>query len=160
MAETSKNWWIDIPGVTGEGKPGPCVGWVEVVDFNIFMSSQSTGLGKAPAKPVMQDCSVQLKGDAAAGLLFQNMTTCKTLGTIKVAGLKVVNKPTIFIEYTFKNCYTTSLSFQQSGDGGLAIGSFSFAYTEIIVEAFKQTDNGPVTSTGAITYDLEAQIAS
>ncbi|WP_158792817.1 type VI secretion system tube protein Hcp [Granulicella sp. L60] len=161
-SESSQNWWAQIPGVTNPDEtPSAVNGQVEVIDFNLFLSATSNGIGKAPAKPMCGDCALQLKGDAAAGMLFKNMISQQSLGSITVTGLKTVNSTSSpFFKCTFQNCYTTSLSFQEAGDGGLAIGSFSFAYSEVTVETFVESKTGTLSSTGEVTYTLGTQKAS
>jgi type VI protein secretion system component Hcp len=158
-AETVKNWWIQIPGVQGEGKASPVTGYVELVDFSLNMAAEVTGVGKSPSKPIFHPCSVGLKGDAASSLLFKNMVDCTTLGSIVVKGLKTVDKVVeVFVQYTFSNAYTLNLSFAQDMEGGLAIGSFVFVFTTIKVQAYSQNDKGAMQATAAITYDLPSQM--
>ncbi|MDT7811849.1 MAG: Type secretion system effector, Hcp [Acidobacteriaceae bacterium] len=161
-AETVKNWWIQIPGVQGEGTANQVAGYIELISFSLDMAAEVTGLGKSPSKPVFHPCSVGLKGDAASSLLFKNMIGCTTLGSIMVKGLKTVNsKPEVFVEYTFSNAYTLNLSFAQDMDGGLAIGTFVFVFTAIKVQAYAQNEKtGAMQATAAVSYDLPSQEAS
>jgi type VI protein secretion system component Hcp len=157
-SETVKNWWIQIPGVKGEGKASGVTGYIELVDFSLNMAAEVTGVGKSPSKPIFHPCSVGLKGDAASSLLFKNMVDAKTLGSIVVKGLKTVNsKVEVFVQYTFTNAYTLNLSFAQDMEGGLAIGSFVFVFTTIEVEAYGQNDQGAMQATATVLYDLTAQ---
>jgi type VI protein secretion system component Hcp len=157
----SKNWWVKITGVTSpDTTPSIVSGQVPVLDFGLNLSAVPTGLGKSIGKVAFSECNLQLQGDAAGGLLFDSMIKQQSLGSIVVTGLKTVGSAvSIFVVYTFTNCYTTNLGFQQASDGGLSIGSFSFAYTQVQMKAFSES-KGVITPSGVYTYDLEAQVAS
>src|SRR5258705_13337933 len=114
-SETFKNWWIQIPGVQGDPDvPSAVKGYIELVDFHLNLECTTTGVGKSPTKPVVNPCSVGLKGDAAAGLLFKSMCEGTSLGSIVIKGLKTANSlQEVFTEYTFSNAYVCNLSFAQ-----------------------------------------------
>jgi type VI protein secretion system component Hcp len=158
-SQTTKNWWIQIPGVQGEPTvPDAVKGYIELVAFNLDLASDVTGVGKSPSKPVVHPCSVGLKGDAAAGLLFKSMCGSTSLGSIVVKGLKTANETQeVFAQYTFTNSYVLNLSFAQDMDGGLAIGTFVFVFTEVEVKAFSQNAKGAMQTSSTTTYDLPTQ---
>jgi type VI protein secretion system component Hcp len=162
MSETVKNWWIQIPGVTGEGVANDVAGYIEVVDFNLSMMAQVTGIGKSPTKAVFDACTVGLKGDAASALLFRGICGATPLGSVIIKGLKTVSsKPAVFVQYTFSNAYTIHLAFAQDGDGGLAISGFAFVFTTVQAFSFSQNETtGAMEATDSPTYDLPSQTLS
>jgi type VI protein secretion system component Hcp len=158
---SSKNWYIQIPGVTNpDTTPTEVDGQIEILDFNQFMKATVTAIGKAAGKPTFNDCNVQMKGAAAAPVVFTNMLNGVSLGEVVVTGLLTTEKQTSpFVQFTYGNCYTTSMSVYQAHDGDLQIAAFSFAFATIKVQVWNETTGGSMVTLATNTYNLLTQKA-
>jgi type VI protein secretion system component Hcp len=159
---SSKNWYIKIPGVTNpDNVPSEVSGQVEIIDYNQYMAAMVTGIGKAAGKATFQDCSVQMKGAAAAPVVFKNMMNGTSLGEVIVTGLLTTeSKTSPFVQFTYANCYTTAFAVNQAHDGDLAIGAFSFAFASIKIQVWNETTGGSMVTMAMSTYDLPTQKTS
>jgi len=113
--------------------------------------SGGSGAGKAS----LSDISVMKDLDKASPELFKALLTGKHISSAVLTAQKATGAATgaPFLTITFNEVFVTSQ--QISGSSEIPSESVSFSYNKIKFDYSTQGEDGTLTSTGAVTYDVK-----
>jgi type VI secretion system secreted protein Hcp len=151
------DFFLKLDTIQGESVDENFKDQINVMSFS-WGGSQTTSVagsgGSGAGKVNLADLSIMKYLDKATPKLFQAMCKGTHVATGTLSGVKAGADGKPFITIDFKELFITSV--QTSGSSEVPMESVSFSYNEIKIEYFQQNEQGILTSTGAITYDLKA----
>jgi len=155
------DFFLKLDGIEGESGDEKQKNWIQLLSFS-WGGSQVTSVagtgGSGAGKADLSDFSIMKYMDKASSKIFKSMisgTHIKT-GTVFAVKSGADGKP--FLKIDFKELYVTS--HQISASSEIPTESVSFSYNEIKLEYSAQNEQGILTTTGAVTYDLKANKVS
>ncbi len=151
------DYFLKLDGIQGESADKNHTGWIQLMSFS-WGASQITSVagtgGSGAGKVDLSDFSVMKHLDKASTPLFKSIgsgTHVKT-GNLEAVKSGAGGKP--FLKVDFKELFVTSQQLSASSE--IPTESVSFSYNEIKIEYSTQNEQGIVTTTGSVTYNVKA----
>lgn len=150
------DYFLKLDGVQGESADANHKDEIQIMSFSWggaqYSSVAGTG-GSGAGKADLSDCNIMTYFDKATPKLFKSLaagTHIKT-GTLTAVKSGGDGKPYLTVDFT--ELFVSSL--QISGSSEVPMVSISFSYNTIKVDYKMQNEQGNLTSTGPVSYDLK-----
>ena len=150
------DFYLKLDGITGEATDSNHKDEIQLLSFS-WGGSQVTSVagtgGSGAGKVDLSDLSIMKHLDKSSSQVFKAMisgTHIKT-GTLTAVKAGAGGKP--FLKLSLEELFVTSL--QTSASSEIPSESVSFSYNKIKYEYWTQNDQGVLTATGAVTYNLK-----
>jgi type VI secretion system secreted protein Hcp len=155
------DYFLKLDGIQGESTATGHTNEIQILSFSWGASNVSSvaGTGGSGAGKVdLSDLSVMVFFDKSTPKFFKSITTGTHIptGTLTATKSGADNKP--YLKIDFKELFVTSLQISASSE--IPSVSLSFTYNEIKIDYSTQNEQGNITSTGPVTYNLKANKVS
>jgi type VI secretion system secreted protein Hcp len=151
------DYFLKLDGIQGESVDANFKDQIQVQSWS-WGASQVTSVsgtgGSGAGKADLSDFSIMTSFDKATPKFFKSVcagTHIKT-GTMSAVKSGAEGKP--YLKVDFEELFVTSL--QLSGSSESPSVSISFSYNQIKIDYSTQNEQGNLTSTGPVTYNLKA----
>jgi type VI secretion system secreted protein Hcp len=150
------DYFLKLDGIQGESVENGHKDEIQILSFSwggSNVSSVSGTGGSGAGKVDLSDLSVMINFDKSTPKFFKSLcagTHIKT-GTMTATKSGADGKP--YLKVDFKELFVSSL--QVSASSEIPTVSVSFTYNEIKMDYSQQNEQGNLTSTGPITYNLK-----
>jgi len=159
----SVDFFIKIDGLKGESTATGHTDEIKIHSWS-WGASQVTSVsgsgGSGAGKASLAEISIMKDMDMASPELFKALVKGTHIASAVLTAQKstgdTTGKP--YVTITFKEVFVTSQ--QVSGSSENPMESVSFSYNEIKIDYSKQGENGALTSTGAVTYNVKTNLQS
>jgi type VI secretion system secreted protein Hcp len=157
------DFFLKVDGADGESTQSGHTNEIKIHSFS-WGCSQTTSVsgsgGSAAGKASLSDISVMKDLDKASPEMFKMLLTGTHIATAVLTAQKATGSTTgaPFLTITFGEVFVTSQ--QISGSSEIPSESVSFSYNTIKFDYSTQGDDGTLTSTGAISYDVKTSVQS
>jgi type VI secretion system secreted protein Hcp len=157
------DFFLKVDGADGESTQTGHTKEIKIHSFS-WGASQHTSVsgsgGSGAGKASLSDISVMKDLDKASSEMFKMLLTGKHIATAVLTAQKSTGdtsgKP--FLTITFGEVFVTSQ--QISGSSEIPSESVSFSYNTIKFDYSTQGEDGTLTSTGAISYNIKTALQS
>jgi type VI secretion system secreted protein Hcp len=150
------DYFLKLDGIQGESVDSNHKDWIQLMSFSWGASQVTTvaGTGGSGAgKADLSDFSVMKHLDKASTPLFKSLVSGTHIKTGNLEAVKAGAGGKPFLKVDFKELFVTSQQLSASSE--IPNESVSFSYNQIKVEYSMQNDQGIVTTTGAVTYNVK-----
>lgn len=150
------DYFLKLDQIQGESKVEGHQNEIQIMSWSwgaSQVSSVSGSGGSGAGKANLSEFTVMADFDKATPKFFKTIcagTHIKT-GTMSAIKAGANNKP--YLKVDFKELFVTSLQISASSE--IPTVSVSFSYNEIKIDYSEQNEQGNLTSTGAVTYNLK-----
>jgi type VI secretion system secreted protein Hcp len=150
------DYFLKLDGIQGESVDANHKDEIQIVSWSWGGSQTSTvaGTGGSGAGKVdLSDFNIITNFDKATPKLFKSLcagTHIKT-GTMSAVKSGAEGKPYLKVDFT--ELFVSSLQLSASGE--IPMVSISFSYNTIKIDYSTQNEQGNLTSTGPVSYDLK-----
>lgn len=120
-------------------------------------SVQGTG-GSGAGKANLSDLAIQKYMDKSTPQLFKAMCAGTHIKTGTLSAIKAGANGNPFLVLSFEELYVTSISTSAASE--IPMESVTFSYNKVKIEYSTQNEQGILTATGAVTYDLKENVVS
>jgi type VI secretion system secreted protein Hcp len=155
------DFFLKLDGIEGESADEKQKNQIQLLSFS-WGGSQVTSVagtgGSGAGKADLSDFSIMKYMDKASPKLFQALVKGTHIKTGNLVAIKSGADGKPFLKIDFKEMFVTSQ--QVSASSEIPSESVSFSYNEIKIEYSAQNEQGILTTTGAVTYDLKANKAT
>jgi len=159
----SVDFFLKVDGANGESTATGHTNEIKIHSFS-WGASQTTSVsgsgGSGAGKASLSEISIMKDLDMASPELFKMLLTGKHIATTTLTAQKATGdtsgKP--FLTITFNEVFVTSQ--QISGSSEIPMESVAFSYNQIKFDYSKQNEQGALTSTGAVTYNVKTSLVS
>jgi type VI secretion system secreted protein Hcp len=155
------DFFLKLDGIDGESADEKQKNQIQLLSFS-WGGSQTTSVagtgGSGAGKVSLSDFSIMKYLDKASPKIFQALVKGTHIKTGNVVAVKAGSDGKPFLKIDFKELFVTSQQLSASSE--IPSESVSFSYNEIKIEYSAQNEQGILTTTGAVTYDLKANKAS
>jgi len=159
----SVDFFLKVDGADGESTQTGHNNEIKIHSFS-WGASQTTSVsgsgGSGAGKASLSDINIMKDLDKASPELFKMLLTGKHIDSAVLTAQKVTGdtsgKP--FLTITFSEVFVTSQ--QISGSSEIPSESNSFSYNTIKFDYSTQGDDGTLTSTGAVSYNIKTSVQS
>ena len=152
---------MKLDGIDGESADDKQKGQIQLQSFS-WGASQVTSVagtgGSGAGKADMSDFSIMKYLDKSSSKLFQSLAKGTHVKTAVVTAVKSGGDGKPFLQVSFKELFVTSQQFSASSE--IPSESVSFSYNEIKIEYSMQNEQGIMTTTGAVTYNVKGNTVS
>jgi type VI secretion system secreted protein Hcp len=157
------DFFLKVDGADGESTQTGHEKEIKVHSFS-WGASQTTSVsgsgGSAAGKASLSDISIMKDLDKASPEMFKMLLTGKHIATAVLTAQKSTGgtsgKP--FLTISFGEVFVTSQ--QISGSSEIPSESVSFSYNTIKFDYSTQAEDGTLTSTGAVSWDVKKALQS
>jgi type VI secretion system secreted protein Hcp len=157
------DFFLKVDGADGESTQSGHSNEIKIHSFSWGCSQQTSvsgSGGSAAGKASLSDISIMKDLDKASPEMFKMLLTGKHIATAVLTAQKATGTTTgaPFLTITFGEVFVTSQ--QISGSSEIPSESVSFSYNTIKFDYSTQGDDGTLTSTGAISFDVKTSVQS
>jgi len=159
----SVDFFIKVDGANGEATATGHTNEIKIHSFS-WGASQVTSVsgsgGSSAGKASLSEINIMKDLDQASPELFKMLLTGKHIASAVLTAQKATGDTTgkPFLTITFNEVFCTSQ--QISGSSEIPMESISFSYNQIKFDYSKQNEQGALTSTGAVTYNVKTNLVS
>ena len=150
------DFYLKLDSVTGEAADSNHKNEIQLHSFS-WGGHQTTSVagtgGSGAGKVDLADFSVMKHLDKATTPIFKALVSGTHIKTGNLIAVKAGAGGKPFLKIDFKELFVTSQ--QVSASTEIPTESVSFSYNEIKIEYSTQNEQGIVTTTGAVTYNLK-----
>ncbi len=150
------DYFLKLDGIQGESVDANHKNWIQLGSFQWGASQVSTvaGTGGSGAGKVdLADFSVMKHLDKASTPFFKSIAAGTHIKTGNLEAVKAGAGGKPFLKVDFKELFVTSQHVTATNE--IPTESVSFSYNEIKIEYSMQNEQGIVTTTGAVTYNVK-----
>ncbi|MGA2170459.1 MAG: type VI secretion system tube protein Hcp [Terracidiphilus sp.] len=150
------DYFLKLDGIQGESVDANHKDWIRINSFSWGASQVTTvaGTGGSGAgKADLADFSVMKHLDKGSTPLFKSLVSGTHIKTGNLEAVKAGAGGKPFLKVDFKELFVTSI--QHSATDEIPHESVSFSYNQIKIEYSQQNEQGIVTTTGAVTYNVK-----
>ena len=151
------DYFLKLDGIEGESEDEKHKKEIQILSWNWGannVSSVSGTGGSGAGKVSLSDFNIMTNFDKATPKFFKSVCAGTHIKTGTMAAIKSGGDGKPYLKVDFKELFVTSL--QISGSSEIPTISVSFSYNEIKIDYSTQNEQGNLTSTGPVTYDLKA----
>lgn len=150
------DFYLKLDGITGEATDANHKDEIQLLSFS-WGGSQVTSVagtgGSGAGKVDLSDLNIMKHMDKASSGLFKALISGTHIKTGVLQAVKAGANGKPFLKLSFEELFVTSL--QTSASSEVPTESVSFSYNKIKNEYWTQNDQGVLTATGAVTYNLK-----
>jgi len=150
------DFYLKLDAIDGESTDADHTGEIQLLSFS-WGGSQVTAVagtgGSGAGKADLADLSVMKYMDKASAPIFKALLTGTHIKTGVLSAIKAGAGGKPFLKLSFEELFVTSQ--QVSASSEIPSESVSFSYNKIKVEYSTQNEQGILTATGAVSYDLK-----
>jgi type VI secretion system secreted protein Hcp len=149
------DYFLKLDSIQGESANANHKNEIQLLSFSWggHQTTSVSGTGGSGAGRVdLADFSIMKHLDKATTPIFKALISGTHIKTGNLAAVKAGAGGKPFLKIDFKELFVTS--HQISASSEIPTESVSFSYNEIKVEYSQQNEQGVVTTTGAVTYNL------
>ena len=151
------DYYLKIDGVQGEATDQDFKDQINILSFSWGGSQVSSAgtrsAGSGAGKVELSDFSVTKHYDKSSPQLFKALVAGTHSATATLSAVKAGAGGKPFLKISFEELFVTSQHISATDE--LPTESVSFSYNQIKVEYSMQNDQGIVTTTGAVTYNVK-----
>ncbi len=151
------DYFLKLDGIEGESEDEKHKKEIQILSWNWGannVSSVSGTGGSGAGKVSLSDFNIMTNFDKATPKFFKSVCAGTHIKTGTMAAIKSGGDGKPYLKVDFKELFVTGL--QISGSSEVPTISVSFSYNEIKIDYSTQNEQGNLTSTGPVTYDLKA----
>lgn len=151
------DYFLKLDGIEGESEDEKHKKEIQILSWNWGannVSSVSGTGGSGAGKVSLSDFNIMTNFDKATPKFFKSVCAGTHIKTGTMTAIKAGGDGKPYLKVDFKELFVTSL--QISGSSEVPTISVSFSYNEIKIDYSTQNEQGNLTSTGPVTYDLKA----
>ncbi|MBT9330200.1 Hcp family type VI secretion system effector [Paracidobacterium acidisoli] len=150
------DYFLKLDGIQGESEDAAHKDEIQIMSWSwgaSQVSSVSGTGGSGAGKADLSDFSIMTNFDKGTPKFFKSICEGAHIKTGTMTAIKsgANNKP--YLKVDFKELFVSSLQISASSE--IPTVSISFTYNEIKVDYSVQNEQGNLTSTGAVTYNLK-----
>jgi type VI secretion system secreted protein Hcp len=150
------DYFLKLDGIQGESVDSNHKDWIQLLSFS-WGGSQITSVagtgGSGAGKVDLADFSIMKHLDKSSTPFFKALTGGSHIKTGNLEAVKAGANGKAFLKVDFKELFVTSQQLSASSE--VPTESVSFSYNEIKIEYSTQNDQGVVTTTGSVTYNVK-----
>ncbi|MFP5209041.1 MAG: Hcp family type VI secretion system effector [Acidobacteriota bacterium] len=152
----SVDYFLKLDGIEGESLDEKHKNEIQIMSWSWGASNVSsvsgTG-GSGAGKVSLSDFNIMANFDKATPKFFKSVCAGTHIKTGTMSAIKAGADGKPYLKVDFKELFITSL--QISGSSEIPAVSLSFSYNEIKIDYSTQNEQGNLTSTGPVGYDLK-----
>jgi type VI secretion system secreted protein Hcp len=150
------DYFLKLDGIQGESTDTNHKDEIQIMSFSWGGSNVSSvaGTGGSGAGKVdLSDLSVMINFDKSTPKFFKSMASGTHIKTGTLSAIKSGTDGKPYLKVDFKELFVSSLQISASSE--IPTVSVSFTYNEIKMDYSQQNEQGNLTSTGPVTYNLK-----
>src|SRR5665213_1566562 len=151
------DYFLKLDGIQGESADEHHKNEIQIMSFS-WGGSQTSSVagtgGSGAGKVDLSDFSIMVNFDKATPKFFKSMCAGTHIKTGELSAIKSGAEGKPYLKVDFKELFVSSLQISASSE--IPTVSVSFTYNEIKMDYSMQNEQGNITSTGPVTYDLKA----
>lgn len=150
------DYFLKLDGIDGESDDEKHKKQIQLLSWSWGannMSSVAGSGGSGAGKVDLTDFNVSIYFDKSTPKFFKDICKGDHIKTGTLEAVKAGGDGKPYLKVDFKEIFITSL--QISGSSEIPMVSLSFTYNEIKMDYSEQNNEGNLTSTGAVTYNLK-----
>jgi type VI secretion system secreted protein Hcp len=150
------DYFLKLDGIQGESTDANHKDEIQIMSFSWGGSNVSSvaGTGGSGAGKVdLSDLSVMIYFDKSTPKFFKSMASGTHIKTGTLSAVKSGTDGKPYLKVDFKELFVSSLQISASSE--IPTVSVSFTYNEIKMDYSMQNEQGNLTSTGPVTYNLK-----
>lgn len=155
------DFYLKLDGITGEATDSNHKDEIQLLSFS-WGGTQITSVagtqGSGAGKVDLAELSIMKHLDKASSQVFKALISGTHIKTGVLSAVKAGAGGKPFLKLSLEELFVTSL--QTSASSELPTESVSFSYNKIKYEYWTQNDQGVLTATGAVTYNLKENVTS
>ena len=155
------DFFLKLDGINGESTDSNHSQEITVLSWS-WGATQTTSVagtgGSGAGKATIADLHVVKYVDAASVPLYKTLLSGKHVTTGVLTANKAGGDGRPFLKVTLSEMFVTSI--QSGGATEVPVETVSFSYNTIKIEYSKQSEQGILTASGAVSYDLKANKVS
>jgi type VI secretion system secreted protein Hcp len=155
------DYFLKLDGIKGESVDEKHKDEIQIMSWSWGASQVSsvagTG-GSGAGKADLSDLSIMANFDKSTPLFFKSIVKGDHIKTGTLSAIKSGADGKPYLKVDFKELFVSSLQLSASSE--VPTVSISFTYNEIKIDYSQQNEQGNLTSTGAVTYELKANKVS
>ncbi|MEN6320478.1 MAG: type VI secretion system tube protein Hcp [Syntrophaceae bacterium] len=131
--------FMKIDGIPGESSDAQFKDWIEVVSFNWELDAPSSATSRTGGLRCSAFGVVKVI-DKATPLIFKAMTQAERINEIDVAFCRAGKEKVKYLDYVFKNCIITKVTFGTTGESGqnLPVEHVHFRFATVEITYYQQ----------------------
>jgi len=153
--------YFKLDSIQGEAADSKHQNEVQLISYS-WGGTQTTSVagtgGSGAGKVDLQNLSVQKYMDKSTPELFKAMCLGTHIKSGVLTAIKSGANGQPFLTLTFGELFVTSL--QTSASGEIPMESVSFSYNTVKIEYSTQNEQGILTATAAVSYNLKENVVS
>lgn len=150
------DFYLKLEGITGEATDSNHKDEIQLLSFS-WGGSQVTSVagtgGSGAGKVDLSDLSIMKHMDKASSGIFKALVSGTHIKTGILSAVKAGAGGKPFLKLSLEELFVTSI--QTSASSEVPTESVSFSYNKVKNEYWVQNDQGVLTATGAVTYNLK-----
>jgi type VI secretion system secreted protein Hcp len=155
------DYFLKLDGIQGESADATHKDEIQIMSWS-WGGSQTSSVsgtgGSGAGKVNLADLSIMTYFDKATPKLFKSLCAGAHIKTGVLTAIKSGAEGKPYLKVDFTELFVSSL--QMSGSSEVPTVSISFSYNTIKIDYSMQNEQGNLTSTGPITYDLKQNKSS
>jgi type VI secretion system secreted protein Hcp len=155
------DYFLKLDGIQGESQDATHKDEIQIMSWS-WGGSQTSSVsgtgGSGAGKVNLSDFNIMTNFDKATPKLFKSLCAGAHIKTGTMTAIKSGAEGKPYLKVDFTELFVSSL--QMSGSSEVPTVSISFTYNTIKVDYSTQNEQGNLTSTGPITYDLKQNKSS
>jgi type VI secretion system secreted protein Hcp len=150
------DFYLKLDSIDGEAVATNFENQIQLLSFS-WGGSQQTSVagtgGSGAGKVDLADLSVMKHMDKATSPIFKALVSGTHIKTGVLSAVKAGGNNKPFLKLSFEELFITSQQISASSE--IPTESVSFSYNQIKEEYWTQNEQGVLTATGAVTYNLK-----
>jgi len=155
------DYYLKLDGVEGESADANFKNQIQIMSWSWGASQVSsvagTG-GSGAGKADLSDFTITTNFDKATPKFFKSIVTGQHIKTATMSAVKSGAEGKPYLKVDFKEMFVTSLQISASSE--VPTISVSFTYNDIKIDYSTQNEEGNLTSTGPVSYNLKENKAA
>ena len=155
------DYYLKLDGIEGESADASFKNQIQIMSWSwgaSQVSSVSGTGGSGAGKADLSDFNIMTNFDKATPKFFKSIVTGQHIKTGTMSAVKSGAEGKPYLKVDFKELFVTSLQISASSE--IPTISVSFTYNDIKIDYSTQNEQGNLTSTGPVTYNLKENKAS
>jgi type VI secretion system secreted protein Hcp len=155
------DFYLKLDGIEGEAVAKGFENQIQLLSFS-WGGTQHTSVagtgGSGAGKVDLADLSIMKNMDKATSPIFKALVSGTHIKTGVLSATKAGSAGKPFLKLSFEELFVTSQQISASSE--IPSESVSFSYNKIKEEYSTQNEQGVLTATGAVTYNLKENVVS
>jgi type VI secretion system secreted protein Hcp len=155
------DYFLKLDGIQGESADAKHKDEIQIMSWS-WGGSQTSSVagtgGSGAGKVDLADCNLMTYFDKATPKLFKSLCKGDHIKTGTLTAVKSGGDGAPYLTVDFTEIFVSSLQLSASGE--VPMVSLSFSYNTIKIDYKMQNEQGNLTSTGPVSYDLKTNVTS